>query len=133
MYNDIYNKEQFAYMYNTLCKWLRRKVEGESLGNIIKRRYGTDIILYGIGGLGETAFEDIVSSGINIICIADKKYKDFANGYRGVNVVSPEGLKDYEEHPILVLPAFYFREIVDELVKYGIEENRFISLNMLLA
>ena len=133
MYNDIYNKEQFAYMYSTLYKWLKCKVEGGSLGDIIKERYGINIVLYGIGGLGEIAFEDIVSYVVKIACIADRKYKDYSNGYRGVNVISPEKLQDYDEYPILVLPVFYFREIVDELMKYGITEDRFISLNMLLA
>ncbi|WP_312647699.1 hypothetical protein [Aminipila sp.] len=133
MYNDIYDKEQFAYMHNTLCKWLKLKIEGKGLSEILKKRDIDTIMIYGIGGLGEYVYDELKNSDIHISYIIDRRYKDFPNGFNGISVIGIKQIPYKFDGYILITPIFYFQDVLNDLMNYGVKMEKVMSLSMLLA
>lgn len=134
MYNGIYNKEQYAYLYDTLTKWLNVRIRGGSLGENMRAKGIERVALYGVNGLGEQAYRDIKASGIEIVCFIDKNGSRCGAEKEGVPVFSLEQLEQVPEKCyILVTPEYYFREIMTDLLDRGISLERIISLSMLLG
>lgn len=133
MYNDIYDKEQFAYMHSTLCKWLKLKIDGNGLAQLLKNRGIDSIILYGIGGLGEYAYEELKNSQVKISYIVDKRYRDFPNGYDSISVIGLEQIPENMEEYVLVTPIFYFNDILKDLTANNVKIEKVMSLSMLLS
>lgn len=134
MYNGVYNKEQYAYMYDTLTKWLAVRIQGRSLGDTLLAKGIQKVALYGVSGLGELVYGDIRDSGVEILCFIDKnaeRYKGEKNGLAVLNLKQLEQLS--KDCYILVTPEFFFREIMRDLLDKGIPLERIISLSMVVG
>ena len=131
MYNDIYDKEQFAYVYATLCKWLALKISGGSIADALRRQGINTVALYGVGGLGEYAYSDLKNSGVEVVCFADRRFEDFPNGIDGIAVYAPNAIPADADR-ILVTPVYYFQQILSDLLESGVAPERIISLSMLM-
>ena len=133
MYNGIYNKVQFAYMYDTLVKWLTARVQGGSLGENLRVRGIGRVALYGINGLGAQVYQDLAEAGMEVVCFIDKNAGRFGGEKDGLPVLN---LFQLEQVPkdccVLVTPEFYFQEIMEELLQGGIPLERIISLSMVV-
>ncbi len=133
MYNGMYDKEQFAYLYHTLRKWLCLKLEGGSLGNKLHQSGVQSIAVYGIGGLGEEVLLDLSRSPVEVCCLIDRRATEYPEGLNGLAVLDIEGYSaSMSGDIILVMPEYYFREIAEDLTKAGVPLERIISLAMAL-
>ncbi|MBD5545753.1 MAG: hypothetical protein HDR01_16310 [Lachnospiraceae bacterium] len=133
MYNGVYDVEQFAYVHDTLQKWLQHKVQHRSLGQLLLEKEAMDIAIYGINGIGKLVYDDIKNTDVKVHFFIDKRYEEYRGGYDGIPVIGIEQLCLIAENTyILVTPEFYFREITDDLMKGGIPLERFISLSMVV-
>ncbi|MCQ2505784.1 MAG: hypothetical protein MJ113_01235 [Lachnospiraceae bacterium] len=132
MYNGVYTIEQYAYVYDTLIKWLTDKVSGESLGDKLVEKGINSVAIYGVNGLGELAAEDIREKA-EVVCFIDRNPSLIGTKRNGISVLGLDDLaKVPEKTHILIAPEFYFREIMDTLYEKGIDESRIISLSMLV-
>lgn len=133
MYNGVYNKEQYAYMYDTLVKWLTAKIQGGSLGeNLLAKGIGK-VALYGISGLGELVYRDVKDSGAEVVCFIDKNAGRYGVEKDGLAVLNLEQLEQVPaEAYILVTPEYFFREIMTDLSDRGIPLAHIISLSMVV-
>lgn len=133
MYNGVYDKEQFAYLHHTLCKWLRLKLEGGGLGDRLYRAGFRSVAVYGIGGLGEEVLLDLKDSPVEVCCLIDRRAAEYPEGLNGLRVLD---IETYAASPsgdiILVTPEYYFREIAEDLTKAGVPLERITSLAMAL-
>lgn len=133
MYNGVYNKEQFAYMYDTLVKWLTAWVQGGSLGENLRTRGIERVALYGVNGLGAQVYQDVKEAGVEVACFIDKNAERCGREEDGVPVLS---LSQLERVPkdccVLVTPEYFFREIMEDLLEGGIPLERIISLSMVV-
>lgn len=133
MYNGVYNKEQFAYLYDTLVKWVSVKVQGGSLGDNLRTRGIERVALYGVNGLGVQAYQDVTGSGVEVVCFIDKNAERCGTEQYGVPVLSLSQLDRVPENCyVLVTPEFFFREIMEDLLEGGILPERIISLSMVV-
>lgn len=134
MYNGIYQKEQYAYLYDTLTKWLKLKSEGGSLGKRLIEKGIEKVAIYGVNGLGESVFHDIKDLRVEIICFIDKNADYFQGKKNGLTVLNLEQLELLpEECYVLVTPEFFFNEIMADLLDRGISLERIISLSMMVG
>lgn len=133
MYNGIYNKEQYAYVYDTLVKWLSARIQGGGLGEALLGKGAGKVAVYGVNGLGELAYQDIKASGVEIICFVDKNAGGCGLKKDGLEVLGLGQLGRLpEDSYILVTPEYYFYEIMMDLSGRGVPLERIISLSMLV-
>lgn len=133
MYNGVYNKEQFAYLYDTLVKWLSVRVQGGSLGENMRARGIARVALYGVNGLGAQVYQDVTEAGVEVVCFIDKNAERCGGEKNGVPVLSLSQLKRVpEDCYVLVTPEFFFREIMEDLLEGGILPERIVSLSMMV-
>lgn len=134
MYNGVYNKEQYAYMYDTLTKWLAARIRGGSLGEMMLAKGIRKVALYGVSGLGELVYDDIRASGVEILCFIDKNADRYSGKKDGLAVLNLEQLGQLPQDCfILVIPEYFFREIMDDLLNRRISLENIISLSMVLV
>ncbi len=133
MYNGIYDKEKFAYLYHTLEKWIRLRLQGGGLGDNLVRAGVRTVAVYGIGGLGEDVLADLAASPVRVLCLIDRRAAEFPNGINGLAVYNIEDYCKAEQADIvLVTPEFAFHTIADSLISAGLPMERIISLAMAL-
>lgn len=133
MYNDIYNKEQYAYERNTLLKWLAFSIDGKKPEHFFYKNGFQKIVIYGVRCFGELFYNQIRKSGIEVVCFADRDYANYPDGIDGITVSSLKGLNTIDFDVIVVTPTFYFNDILTDLIKNKINLNKILSLNMVLA
>lgn len=132
MYNGVYIVEQYAYMHDTLMKWLKEKIAGNSLGQKLRDMDVSGVAVYGANELGQMVCRDIEDC-VTVSAYIDKNASRFQGMADGKSVLGLEQLEllpadDY----ILVTPEFYFREIMKDLTDRGIGMNRILSLSMVV-
>jgi UDP-N-acetylmuramoylalanine-D-glutamate ligase len=135
MYNDIYNKEQYAYLYGTLLKWLHLKTTGKNMESFFDDHGVSRIAIYGVSGLGELLYEELRSGGIEVCFFVDKKHKEYIYGYSKLPVIGIDQIKEKlgAFDAIVVTPVFYFNEISDALYKAGVPYENILSLSMIVS
>ncbi len=134
MYNGVYDQEQFAYMYDTLTKWLNVKINKGSLGKCLINKNINKIYIYGLGNIGKMAYDDIVTEQVEVKSFVDKKYKKYVDGYKGIQVIGIEKLGELDEDTyILVTPEYYFNDILNDLREGGIPLDKIITIPMVIV
>lgn len=133
MYNGVYTIEQYAYMNDTLTKWLARKVDGAGLGDRLQELGIQKLAIYGINGIGKLVYQDIKQAKIPISCFVDKRAQNYPNGCEGLPVLGLNQLSQLDDDCyVLVTPEYYFYDILQDLLEGGIPLERIISLAMVV-
>lgn len=133
MYNGIYDIEQFAYLHDSFQKWLRLKMQNNSIGKVLKDKGIRSVAIYGVNDLGKMVYEDICQEEIAVACFIDKKYKSYPEGYDGIPVIGSKQLFQVDSEVfILITPEFYFCEIVNDLLEGGTSIEKILSLSMVV-
>ena len=132
MYNGIYTKEQFAYNYDVIKKWLELKVYGDSLGDRLKIKGIDCVAIYGANDIGKMAYEDI-KQDIIVKVFIDKKAREIPN-IDGIDVIVPSDTKTLpNDCYVLVTPEYFFKDIAEVLLLNGIREDNIVSLAMVVG
>lgn len=132
MYNGVYTKDQYAYMYDTMFKWVRLKVEGQSIGERLRKSGILHIALYGINDFGRLVYED-VKKDVCVDAFIDRRARETPI-VEGVKVLIPEETKSLPlECFVLVTAEFFFNDITETLLQYGFDLDKIISIAMVLA
>lgn len=133
MYNGVYTIEQYAYMHDTLMKWLNCKVNNENLGEKLCALGVEKVAVYGANGLGELVGKDIQHSSVEIVNYIDKNSALYGQKRCDVQIIAPsEVLSLPQDCFVLVVPEYYYREILDNLLREGLSMERIISLSMIV-
>jgi hypothetical protein len=133
MYNDIYNKEQYAYERNTLLKWLTLSINGNKLDRFFYENSFQKIVIYGVRGLGELFYNEIRQSTIEIVCFADRSFANYREGIDGIPIKSIPELQTVDYDILVITPTFYFNDILTDLTNNKVDLNKIVSLNMVLS
>lgn len=133
MYNGVYTIEQYAYMHDTLLKWLKNKINGKSLGQKLLEMDVCKVAIYGANELGKIVYNDIKESDVWVECFVDKNADKYSSSIEGVPVITPSEISLLGEASyVLITPEYYFYEILTDLRKKGIAQERIISLAMIV-
>ena len=131
MYNGVYTIEQYAYLYDTLVKWVRAKVNGESIGERLKGHGINKVVLYGINDFGLIVYDDI-KDFVDVVAFIDKK-ADGSDSIAGKKMYGLEIVKELPKDCVfLITPEYYFKEILEDLSELGISTDRMISVSMVV-
>lgn len=122
-----------------LFKEITNAVGGEkSIKKLAKKYKNKKVIIYGAGQYSQFIFENYDLSGLNIVCVADKRYKEnSAELYFGHKTITPEEIlkTDYDVILIAILEDYnvfrYLKEnfapqskidilIKPDLIKYSL-------------
>ena len=133
MYNDIYNKEQFAYERNTLLKWLEMAINHREVEFFFHKNGFKKIAVYGVRGFGELFYKHIKKSSIEIACFVDRDHASYPEGVDGIPVYSIKELSKLYFDAVVVTPVFYFNDILNNLADNGVDLNKIVSLNMVVT
>lgn len=133
MYNGVYTKEQFAYMYDVFLKWTDGLVHGKGIGDRVRQMGIQRLAVYGAAGPGRLVYEDLKQAGVTVVCFFDSNAQRFSEESYPLHVYGPEkiGLLD-EECYLLVTPEYFFTDIMKELLERGFRAERIISLAMVV-
>ena len=133
MYNGIYDKECFAYLYHPLERWIHLCLNGSGVGQQLSLAGVKYVAVYGVGGLGQMVISDLMNSGVSITCLIDRQASNYPRGFNGLPVLSiPDYAADRSGEIVLVTPEFAFRQISDDLIAAGVPADRIVSLAMAL-
>ena len=133
MYNGVYTIEQYAYMHDTLMKWLKNKISGKSLGQRLLEMDISKVAIYGANELGKMVYNDIKESGVLEECFVDKNADKYSSSAEEIPVIKPSEISLLEkESYVLITPEYYFYEILTDLREKGITQERIISLAMIV-
>lgn len=132
MYNGVYTVENYAYMHDTLIKWIKLHVSGVTLGDRLHSFSITHVAIYGANELGNMVCADITGT-VRVEAYIDKFPQRYADSIDNIKVIGLERIHELcEDCYILITPEMYCREIMDDLLAYGIQMKRIISLSMLM-
>lgn len=133
MYNGVYTIEQYAYMHDTLMKWLKNKINGKSLGQRLLEMDISKVAIYGANELGKMVYNDIKESDVRVECFVDKNADKYSSSEEEIPVIKPSEISLLEkESYVLITPEYYFYEILTDLREKGITQERIISLAMIV-
>lgn len=133
MYNGVYTIEQYAYMHDTLMKWLKNKINGKSLGQRLLEMDISKVAIYGANELGKMVYNDIKESDVRVECFVDKNVDKYSSSAEEIPVIKPSEISLLEkESYVLITPEYYFYEILTDLREKGITQERIISLAMIV-
>jgi len=82
------------------------------------------IIIFGAGNIGHQAVAYCEKKGIPVSCIADNNPKLWGERINGIEVVSPDTLKD-RSAPLILVSSDFYQEMADQLDNYGLD--RYLS------
>lgn len=133
MYNGVYTIEQYAYMHDTLMKWLKNKINGISLGEKLLEMNVCRVAIYGANELGKMVYHDMKNSAMSVSAFIDKNAEKYPESIEGIPVMGLPKISFLDkECYVLVTPEYYFREILLDLLQGGISQERIISLAMIV-
>ena len=82
------------------------------------------IAIFGAGGIGHDAVSYCAEKCIAVSCIADNNSDLWGSYINGIEVVSPETLKD-RNAPLILVSSNFYHEMASQLDEYGLE--RYLS------
>lgn len=125
MYNGVYTIEQYAYMHDTLMKWLKNKINGKSLGQRLLEMDISKVAIYGANELGKMVYNDIKESDVRVECFVDKNADKYSSSAEEIPVIKPSEISLLEkESYVLITPEYYFYEILTDLREKGITAGK---------
>ena len=121
-------QEIYKQYYFILNKWLELNINGVFVSELLKNKGINEIVIYGIGTIGERLIQDIEKNDyIEIIGLLDKDATN--NIYNGYKILTKEQLANLEKATVIVTPFYHFNSIKmdlmsvnDRLLVLGIDE-----------
>lgn len=127
--------ERYWYTYPMVLEYLKQKVNGYSISDFFQKQGYQKIALYAVNDFTGIICDDIKFCGskTEIVCISDRNYKAFENGFKGYDVVGMEKLLQlYCEKKvdcIVVCNMILENSIIKDLVESGFALENVLSIN----
>lgn len=133
----IPDNERFLYQYDIINKYLEKKIQGFSLGEMLYRFGIKRIVLYAITDLLSLVLTDILNDKEKFsILISDKQFQRFNGYYKNIAIIDPKKLKyladQSEIDGIVVCNPLRENEIIDEFLAEGIQLEKIYSIISLI-
>lgn len=110
--------QKYKLFYWVLTRWLRLRIQGVRMADILTRRNCGKIAIYGYAEIGQLLCRELLGEEFEVSYIMDKKVCE--SGYKNIPVFYPQ--KDLPKDTVVVTAVYYFDEIRDELKKMGFKD-----------
>lgn len=74
----------------------------------------------------------MISNNVEVTAIADKNYKKYPMGYKGVPILSYDEMIDRESDAIIITSSFHMNDIIDTLLELSVPLEKIIGINTIL-
>ncbi len=131
---QITNHERYQYQYPFIWEYLKNKIQRNELYILLSELGFYKIALYALTEFAELVYDDLVenSYGVEVVCVTDKRYQNFVNGFRTKKVTGIDELeekyKNGEIDVVLNCSIFHENEVFNELISRGIGQEHIISI-----
>lgn len=105
------NSDKHLALYLMMNQWVKVKQAGKSIPNFLLEKGYSKIAIYGMNYVGETLYDELRDSGLEIAYAIDKNADEI---YAEIDVISPNTELDQVD-AIIVTPIFFFDEIEEML------------------
>lgn len=85
-------------------------------------KYSGNIILYGAGVNGTVALKKLQDAGVEVICFCDSDEKKWGTQYLGLDIISPEEMKEKYPDAVIIVTPYMFRGVYKKLKKLGYDK-----------
>ena len=126
MYGEKERADKNGYIFRCMCKWMKARQQGGSVGQVLKKRDIREIAIYGMGGTGQCLERELVETDIEIKYIIDRA--DIEGKEKYLRYSPEEELPDVQA--IIVTPVYEYAEIAESLRKD--DDTMVISLEELV-
>ncbi len=92
--------------YDEFVQYLQKKNFQKRIDQLAKKYRGKKMIVYGAGVLSSAIFDNYDLSGLNIIGVADNKFVEPDQEFKGYKAIYPADIPDYD--PDVILLATYY-------------------------
>lgn len=92
--------------------------------NVVVEQKERKVVIWGIGNLSAFLYSWAQERNISVYAFADRRKEDYANGYNGVDVISPDEVLKNKEEYYLWLCMDYYENMMEVLEDAGREEFR---------
>lgn len=111
--HEVSMKKRFYLYYNLLNQWLMIKQENKSLEQYFVERNNKNIIIYGMGEMGNRLYDELKSSIVHIDYAIDINADDT---YSELQVKTPEeGLKNVTADVIVITAIYAYDDIYNTI------------------
>lgn len=105
------NSDKHLALYLMMNQWVKVKQKGKNISEFLLQRGYKKIAIYGMAFVGETLYDELKDSRIEIAYAIDRNADSI---FAEIDVVSPDVELD-EVDAIIVTPIFFFDEIEEML------------------
>ncbi|MBQ8197890.1 MAG: hypothetical protein IJZ76_00480 [Lachnospiraceae bacterium] len=123
------------YQYPILERYLKRKIQGWSIGLFLNSINTKKIVLYAVTEFTEFAMLDLqnFNGDIEVLCICDRAAQSYAKGFCGASVVGVDQMmKMYENkefEKVLVCTCSHANSVFSDLLSRGVNLDDIISIS----
>lgn len=131
---QISKEERYQYQYPFIMEYLKNKIQGKDISILLNNMGIYKIAIYALTEFAELVYDDLSRklNKIEIVCISDKNYQKFPQGFRKSQVIGIEELKKQYENgkidAVLNCSIFHENEVMQELISKDIKHEHIISV-----
>lgn len=135
----ISEEEKTIYQFPLIVEYLKKKINGWSVGNLLEHIAATKVILYSITLYTELIAMDICNTDTDIVVdsISDINESMIGNMIYGKKVISIDeainkvNIKDVDY--ILVCNVFREQEIINDFLQRGLDTSRILTFTEIMC
>ncbi len=128
--NDINHcspkREKHELYLNLMDQWMRLMEKGLSISGYLKKCGYKKILIYGNGIFGRHLYDDLISGGLEVAGVVDKRFADIK---LNCPVISPQGV--YPEHDCFMITSIYYKDEILKEIDYA-KLNDVLSLDYVI-
>ncbi|MBD5136083.1 MAG: hypothetical protein HDT39_09020 [Lachnospiraceae bacterium] len=115
-------KKRYKKYYDIMNYWMEANYRGRSISECLKEKEYTNIVIYGMGELGNRLYEQLQKTDVKVMYAIDKNP---VSSYSELNVVGA-AMETTGVDAVIVTPVYDFDKIKEDLE--GIFDCKIISL-----
>ena len=123
--------DRYICQYPVVDGLLRLVVNGGGVASFFEKNGISKIAIYGMSDLGKLFADILLKEGIKPICIIDKNPYRYSS-YKGIPVVGPYQIIDYEYDCIVVALVHLYNSVLETLMAQGVDLDSVISLGSIV-
>ena len=126
--NAFQEEDRYICQYPVVDSLLRLVVKENGIKDYFNRCGLKKIAIYGMSNLGKLFIDILQKEEIEVKCIIDKNHSRFAKTYKGIPIIGPYQIGEYDYDCIIVTLVHLYSSVLETLMAQGIDLDKVMSL-----